>query len=323
MPRPTIVEGGLDVAVTGVRSNGMRTGILFGAGAGALWGVVFLAPALASAFTPLQLTIGRYLVFGIVAAAMIGSRWRHLASKLSGRDWLALAGLGLTGNMLYYILVSSAVQLGGIAMTSLVIGLLPVTVTIIGTLERDAVPLKRLAPSLLLCVAGVLCIGWEALAGPAERTGAQLVGLLCAIGGLASWTSYAVSNSRCLARLPDFSGHDWNLLLGVVTGAQALALVPVTLLLEPLPQQPGDWLIFISVSVGVTLLASILGNAMWNRMSRLLPLTLLGQMVVFETIFALLYGFAWEQRLPTLPEIGAIVFVVAGIFACIGAHRRR
>ena len=58
----------------------------------------------------------------------------------------------------------TAVQTGGIAMTSLVIGFLPVAVTILGSRDRRAVRLGRLFPSLALCVAGSLCIGWQALA---------------------------------------------------------------------------------------------------------------------------------------------------------------
>ena len=38
--------------------------------------------------------------------------------------------MALTGNTLYYILLSTAVQTGGIAMTSLVIGFLPVAVMV-------------------------------------------------------------------------------------------------------------------------------------------------------------------------------------------------
>ena len=41
-----------------------------GVGAGALWGLVFLAPELASDFSPLMLTIGRYLCYGLIAAAL-------------------------------------------------------------------------------------------------------------------------------------------------------------------------------------------------------------------------------------------------------------
>jgi drug/metabolite transporter (DMT)-like permease len=296
---------------------------MFAAGAGALWGLVFLAPELVSAFTPLQLAIGRYLVFGIVSAALIRPRWRGLIAKVHRREWLALAGLGLTGNTLYYVLLSTAVQQGGVAMTSLIMGLLPVTVAIIGSRERDAVSLLRLGPSLLLCIAGALCIGWQALAGPTDRLHAQLIGLLCAVGALVSWTAYAVSNSRCLARLPDISVHDWNLLVGLVTGAQAVALVPVSLAAERLPEAAAAWLDFVAVSIGATLLASLLGNALWNRMSRLLPMTMIGQMVVFETLFALLYGLMWERRLPTAAEIAAFTFVMSGVMACISAHRRQ
>ena len=43
-------------------------GIACGIGAGALWGLVFLAPELVREFSPLQMTIGRYLCYGLIAA---------------------------------------------------------------------------------------------------------------------------------------------------------------------------------------------------------------------------------------------------------------
>ena len=57
-------------------------------------------------------------------------------------------------------------------------------------------------------------------------------------------------------------------------------------------------------------------------MSRLLPLTMVGQMILFETGFALIYGFLWEQRLPTLLESAAFALVVASVISCIAVHRR-
>ena len=57
-------------------------GIAAGIGAGALWGLVFLAPELARAFTPLQLAIGRYLAYGLAAALLVAPRWRSLAARL-------------------------------------------------------------------------------------------------------------------------------------------------------------------------------------------------------------------------------------------------
>jgi drug/metabolite transporter (DMT)-like permease len=309
---------------SGATGDQTLAGVLCGIGAGALWGLVFLAPVLTRSFRPLDLTIGRYLAYGLISAGLIAPRLRALLPKIGRREWLGLAWLSLAGNTLYFILLSTAVQTGGIAMTSLVIGFLPVAVTIIGSRDRDAVPLARLAPSLLLCVGGAVCIGWQALAAPASGSvTTQATGLLCAIGALVSWTSYAVGNSRWLARVGDVSVHDWNLLTGVVTGGQSLVLIPVAILLDwTTHHSAAAWAQFTGVSIGVALLASIAGNALWNRMSRLLPLTLVGQMILFETLFALLYGFLWEQRLPKPLEAAAFVLVVLGVLSCIAAHRK-
>lgn len=304
-------------------NSGILVGILCGMGAGALWGLVFLAPELARAFSPLQLTIGRYLAYGLLSAALIAPRWGTLRASLGPREWMALGWLSLCGNTLYYILLSSAVQLGGIALTSLVIGFMPVVVTIVGSRDHGAVPLVRLAPSLGLCAVGAVCVGWQAVASPASGSNvAQWAGLACAVGALVVWTAYAVGNSRWLSRLETVSAHDWSLLTGVVTGGQAAALIPLALMLDRFDQGAAAWLQFAGVSVGVAVLASIVGNALWNRMSRLLPLTLVGQMILFETLFALLYAFVWEQRLPTLLEATAFVVVTASVILCVSAHRK-
>lgn len=293
-------------------------------GAGALWGLVFLAPELVRNFSPLQLTIGRYLAYGAISLLLLLPYWRKLPGKLGLKTWLALGWLAFTGNTLYYLLLASAVHLGGIAMTSLIIGFLPVAVTIIGSRERNAVPLRRLAPSLLFCTIGTICIGWQALANPSgEAISVQIAGLCCAIGALISWTSYAVSNSRWLSRLNTISIHNWNLLVGIATGVQALILLPIGLALATTPHENTEWIYFAGVCVGVGLLASLLGNTLWNKMSRLLPLTLAGQMIVFETLFALIYGFLWEQRFPTQLETIAFLFVALSVISCINAHRKR
>ena len=45
-----------------MRNNPIALGIANGIAAGALWGVVFLAPAVLDTFNALQLSAGRYLV---------------------------------------------------------------------------------------------------------------------------------------------------------------------------------------------------------------------------------------------------------------------
>ncbi len=299
-------------------------GVGCGVAAGALWGLVFLAPELAADFTPLQLAAGRYLAYGVIAAALLAPRWRSVSSAVGRREWIALSWLSLLGNTLYYVLLASAVQMGGVAMTSVVIGFLPVAVTVIGARDHGAVPLRRLIPSLLLSAAGVICIAWQSMAAaaPGAETRA-LVGLACAIGALAAWTAYAVWNGRWLARTPHLSAHDWSLLTGLATGAQALVLAIPAALIGAGAHAPADWARFTAVSAGVAIFASIVGNAFWNRASRLLPGTLIGQMILFETLFALLYGFLWEQRWPTTAELTAITLMIASVVTCVSAHRQR
>lgn len=293
--------------------------------AGALWGLVFLAPELAHGFSPLQLSAARYLAYGAVAAPLICPRWRELSQLIGRAEWIGLCWLSLLGNIVYYVLLAGAVQMAGIAATSLIIGFLPVVVTLVGSRDSGAVLLRALLPSLLLAVAGVSLIGIQS-----AETGSQgadvwhrAVGLLCAFGALAAWSAYAVGNSRWLARLPHLSSHDWSLLTGVVTGGQAVLLALPAFIGDSAAHSSGDWLRFWSVSGGVAVAASILGNAFWNRASRLLPLTMLGQMIIFETLFALLYGFLWEQRLPTPLEGAAAALLVASVLWCASIHAGR
>ncbi len=301
----------------------MWGGIANGVASGALWGVVFLAPAVLSAFSPVQLAAARYLVYGLIAAILLLPRWRAVRSRVGRVEWMALLRLSLLGNLVYFVLLAMAVQWSGGAAASLIVGMVPVLVALAGSREEGAVALSRLAPSLLLCLAGVLLMGYEAVAGahvggdPWRRT----LGLLCAVGALLSWTTYSVANARWLARCPDISGHDWSLLTGVATGALALLLAPLAFASGPSGREPGQWAMFWAVATGVAVLASILGNACWNRATRMLPMTLGGQMIVFETLFALLYGFLWHQRWPSPLEVLAIVCLVAGVVLCAAAHR--
>ena len=180
-------------------------------------------------------------------------------------------------------------------------------------------------PALMLGVAGIVCVAWQARGMPSEApVSTRLTGFLCAIGALASWTAYAVSNSRWLARLDHVSSYEWNLLTGLVTGGLAVLLaVPAFMGSSAADHSAAQWGRFIGVAASMAVVASVVGNAFWNRASRLLPLTMIGQMILFETLFALLYGFLWEARWPTALEALAMVLVGASVLAGISAHQPR
>lgn len=295
---------------------GTAAGVL----AGALWGLVFIAPRLTPDFSPLQISVARYLAYGLLALPLLMPMWRQLLA-LGRADWMALVWLGLTGNVIYYVCLAVAVNLAGPAPTSLIIGLLPVVITLIGTREAGAVPLKLLLLPLLLVTAGVALISLDALVLSSNDWLRRALGLLSAMGALACWTVYAVLNARCIARLPDISGQTWSLLLGVVTAAECSLFAIPAFLLSPIPAGRDVWLTFLGVSFGIALLASVIGNSLWNSASHRLPLTMTGQLVVFETLFALVYSFGWEGRWPKPLELIAIAALLGGVWWCASRHR--
>ena len=300
----------------------MARGIGSGVAAGAAWGLVFLAPQVLGDFSPFQLSAARYLAYGAVAVLLLAPRWRGLVSRLGRAEWVGLLRLSLLGNILYYVLLATAVQWAGGASASLIVGLLPVVLTSAGSRETGSVSLRALAPSMVLCLAGVGLVAFEAFrldTGHGDPV-FRMLGLVCAVGALGSWSVYSVDNARWLARREDISSYDWSLLTGLVTGALAL-LLAVPAFWGGSSHVPAEWAKFWGVAAGVAILASVVGNGLWNQASRLLPLTLGGQMIVFETLFALFYGFLWSRRWPTGLEVLAIACLVAGVLWCATLHR--
>ena len=297
-------------------------GIGYGACAGLCWGVIFLGPQLTPGLSGLQFAVIRFLCYGAISAALLMPRWRRVCSLLGRDDWTSLFWLSLIGNLLYYSLVGTGVQWVGIATTSLIVGLIPVLVTLAGRHDAHAVPLLKLIPSLCCAVGGVVLISWHALLnGDTSDTLSTVVGILCAAGALVAWSWYAVSNARRLVRVAGVSSHDWALLTGVMTGAQSLLLAVPALADAAGSYGAADWLHFVAVAGGVALLSSVIGGACWNQASRLLPLALSGQVLVVETLAALLLGFLWEHRLPDSAEWAAIVLLVTGVVWCLNCLR--
>lgn len=303
----------------------MKSGILFGAMAGASWGLVFLPPALLPSFSPLLLTCGRFLAYGILALLLLVPLYSRIKSKWQWQDLAGLLRLSLSSNIVYFLLLAGAVQRIGIAATSLIIGLLPLTITLLGRSEHNAPPLKRLFWPLLAVVAGMGCVNMEALS-QAENAATDwldpVLGLLMAFGGLASWSWYAKDNARCLEQTR-FDSNEWSLLVGLVTGLIAAGIWAIASIISPTsvtPAADADWTLFWLLNLVLALVSSWLGYMAWNACTRRLPLTLTGQMVVFETLFALLYGFVYLQHLPSPLEALSILLLVGGVLTSVRLH---
>ena len=170
----------------------MWTGVLCGLLAGAMWGMVFLVPELLTAFTPFEMAVGRYIAYGLIAAALVAPKMGGLLRRLDRSDYFALLRHALSGNIIYYMFLALGVKLAGVAPTSLIIGVLPITVTLMGHKDHGAVPLRQLALPLLVVAAGIACINIDVFTHDSSGAGVdslhKLLGVLCAAGALVCWT---------------------------------------------------------------------------------------------------------------------------------------
>lgn len=300
----------------------MLTGVLAGLAAGALWGLVFVAPRMLDTgpggYSSIDLTAGRFAVYGLLAAGVMLAGWRSRRLPTLGQAGAALAMsvLGFSG---YYLLLVLAIYDAGTEVPSLVIGTIPLWVMLLG--RPQGLRWGALLPGLALTLAGLaLMMGTTHEAGQGAAPHFWR-GMAFVLAALVCWTAFAIFNSAWLKRHPEVNATDWANWLGVATGMGALLMWLAG---------GSDWqalaarddrgkfvLLCVVAGVGSTWLATIL----WNMASQRLSASLCGQLIVSETIFALLYSFMWDGHWPTATQLAACVLFTLGILASIRAHR--
>jgi len=309
----------------------MWIGCLFALAAGLMWGLVFVAPLMLPDYPAALLAVGRYLAFGLIALPLALMDWRSLR-ELSRADWREAVKLSAIGNFLYYLCLAAAIQRAGGPLPTVIIGTLPVVIAICSNLRdhvRDGyLPWARLAPSLLLIALGIACVNQVELMALAAREDPgdlrrYAEGALLAVAAVACWTWYPIRNADWLRAHAERSPRVWATAQGLVTLPMALlGLVLLTALqagglpvLAPgfeLPLGPRP-LAFVGLMLAVGLFASWLGTLCWNEASQRLPTSLVGQLIVFETLSALAYAFWLGGRAPSLLTLLGIALLVAGV----------
>ncbi|KQW45578.1 MULTISPECIES: DMT family transporter [unclassified Roseateles] len=315
----------------------MLAGVLFALTAGLMWGLVFVAPLMLPDYPPALLTTGRYLAFGLIALPL-ALMDRGSLRGLTPADWWAAVRLSAVGNFLYYLTLAAAIQRAGAPLPTMLIGTLPVVIAISANHRnrvRDGkLPWARLLPGLLLIAAGLLLVNRSELAalqaagaGP-DALRRYVEGGLLAVIAVACWTWYPIRNADWLREHADRSPRAWATAQGLVT--LPMALIGMIIVVELQALWPGllmpagfDWplgpqpLNYIGLMLAIGLFSSWLGTLCWNEASQRLPTSLSGQLIVFETLAALGYAFAWKQQMPPAATLAGIALLVAGVVSAL------
>ena len=294
----------------------MLTGILAGLAAGALWGLVFIAPRMVPGLSSVDLTAGRFVSFGALSFALMllvrQSAWPTLSQAYSA---VGLSVLGFTG---YYLLLVFAIRDAGTAVPSLIIGTIPVWMMLLG--KPASLRWGALLPGLVLTLMGLGLMMQAEVHMPMPNQNFWR-GVAFAVAAMVCWTAFGLLNAAWLKKHPNISATTWANWLGVATGLGALGLwlVAGSSANELLAQQNRVQIALICIATGIG--SAWLATVLWNIASQRLSASLCGQLIVSETLFALVYSFVWDGQWPGLGQTLACTLFVAGILASIRAHR--
>lgn len=295
----------------------MFVGFLYGLAATMIWGSVYVIPLLLPECSALLVALTRYLIFGLFSLVFI---WRERANvaRFTRSDILLASALGIIGNLFYYWLLAEAVHNVGATLAGIFTALIPLTAAVTANLiDREArVPWKALALPLVLIALGMTLLNARAFTHPEELTaisGHLVWGIIAATLSVVVWTWYPLANAKWLKHHPRASTSLW-------ASAQGVTLLPVALfglvaygMTEPLPYDVIASPRFLLLISFLAIACSWGGNILWNRMSCRLSPQLIGQMLVFESIFAVLYDSLLAQRLPSGITFLGMAFVLSGI----------
>ena len=186
-------------------------GVACALGAGLAWGLVFVVPLMLIDYPPMLLSVGRYLAFGLIALPLALRDWSRLR-RLDRADWGRAFELALIGNLLYYGLLASAIQLADAPVPTMLIGTLPIVIAVCANLGRDGIAWRRLWPSLAVIGLGIFLVNRHELGrlDGGRSLDDYLLGSLLAVGAVACWAWYPIRNAAWLiARLQPAIPPGW------------------------------------------------------------------------------------------------------------------
>ena len=142
----------------------MLIGVLLGVAAGALWGLIYLAPLMVPEYNPILLALGRFVVYGLVSLPFLWIFRRELA-KFTRRDFFDAFWMPMVGNIIFYALLTSSIRLSGAPLAGMLMATIPVLVAVVSNIRYAAhgraAPWRRVVPPVMLIFGGLVFANWS------------------------------------------------------------------------------------------------------------------------------------------------------------------
>lgn len=299
--------------------SGLVKGLIFALAACTIWGTSFVSPLYLESFTPIEVTVGRYFFYSIFSYLIF------FKSRLKGLCryplwmWMRSGLLSGIGSVAYFLFFVMSLRYATPAITALIIGISPITIAFYANWKQQEVNFKNLILPSLLIFMGLVVINAPHIY-ESESPSSYAFGLFFGLMTLWSWTWFVVANARFLKDHPEVSSDDWSTLLGASIFFLVLGLGLIAGLFfedhfdfSKFTVFDETLLTFALVCGSLGIINSWIGGYLWNKASFYLPISLAGQMTIFETIFGLCFVCLADQCLPPSFELLGIILMLTAI----------
>jgi len=310
-----------------------NTGVLAGTLAGLIWGLAFLIPVLLDAWSPVAVTIGRYLAYGGVSLILVLAGGQAMR-RIIRRHWGTAVQFALTGNVAYYLLLVLGIAWAGGPVTDIIIGCIPIVMVVIGNMISRSYPWRSLVLPVMLVVIGLAVVNAVAIGSTSTATstataawtaaghsvGLFTAGVVSSFVAVALWTWYGLANAAFLQNHPEVGSAAWSAVVGVGTGVITFLGLPLAALagqiggsrdatgsgLSPLGE-----LVIGSIVLGV--LVSWAATMLWNSASARMSTTAAGMLINVETVSGYTYLYAAARQWPPIVELAGFAIILLGV----------
>jgi drug/metabolite transporter (DMT)-like permease len=304
-----------------MRSNtGHGADILYAVAVNCIWGLAFVIPKYLSEVDAAIVALGRYFVYGVLSASILLAAAHSLRSAQV--HWIRAFAYAFIGHVGYYIVLVWAISIGGVLVVAPIMATLPISVALVGNMLNKELAFGRLILPLSLILVGIIALriyqNNELSVDPAQAKN-MILGALLAFGALSMWTLYAVLNARYLRR-SEISSVVWAQAIGVCCLLQVGLAISLWLAFHEQPALLFQGLdsneVMLKFLAGIFVLGVVVSwfsTQIWNKVSRRLPITVSGQLLVVQSLAAILYGSWLDRQVPHPVELLCVTLVVMGV----------